>query len=64
MVNKKLLDEKSECEWAQLQLQSILKSKILTKDLGRYTCIMHRALSFYIDHLEKEMDESRITNKT
>lgn len=52
---QQLLDEKSEIEWAQIYLNHLSLRKE-TKNALRYRCIMHRALTFYKEYLEKEIE--------
>ncbi len=52
---QQLLDEKSEIEWAQIYMHHFFLRKE-TKNALHYRCIMHRALTFYKEHLEKEIE--------
>jgi hypothetical protein len=51
---QQLFDEKSEIEWAQIYWNHVILRKE-TQNLLRYRCILHRALTFYKDHVEKEI---------
>lgn len=58
MTLQQKLDEKAEVEWAQRYLYHLVLKKE-TKNALHYRCIMHRALTFYKEHLEKEIEKSK-----